>query len=55
MKRNTLIALLSSLCLCVSGQNYDTSHNYVAERIYLNEAGTKYVDNVIYQDGFVDG
>ena len=52
MKQNTLLLLLLSLCLCASGQTYDTSHSYVSERIYLDESGTKYVDNVTYLDGF---
>ena len=52
MKRNTLLLLLLSLCLCASGQTYDTSHSYISERIYLDESGTKYVDNVTYLDGF---
>lgn len=52
MKRNIIIPLLLSLSLCASGQTYDTGHSYVSERIYLNESGTKYVDNVTYLDGF---
>ena len=44
--------LLLSVCLWVTAQNYDTSHSYVSERIYLNEEGTKYIDNVTYLDGF---
>ena len=46
MKRNILTMLLLSVCLWVTAQNYDTSHSYVSERIYLNEEGTKYIDNV---------
>ena len=46
MKRNILTALLLSVCLMAAGQNFDTSHSYVSERIYLNEEGTKYIDNV---------
>ncbi len=52
MKRNILLYLLLSLFLCASGQSYDKSYNYVAERIFLNKEGTKYVDNVAYLDGF---
>ncbi|MBO5741198.1 MAG: hypothetical protein J6R54_04365, partial [Bacteroidaceae bacterium] len=52
MKRNILSALFLSLALWATGQNYDTSHSYVSERIYLNEEGTKYIDNVTYLDGF---
>ena len=42
MKRNILTMLLLSVCLWVTAQNFDTSHSYVSERIYLNEEGTKY-------------
>ena len=52
MKRNILITLFLSLALWATGQNFDTSHSYVSERIYLNEEGTKYIDNVTYLDGF---
>ena len=52
MKRNILTALFLSLALWATGQNFDTSHSYVSERIYLNEEGTKYIDNVTYLDGF---
>ena len=52
MKRNILTTLFLSLALWATGQNFDTSHSYVSERIYLNEEGTKYIDNVTYLDGF---
>ena len=42
MKRNILTMFLLSVCLWVTAQNYDTSHSYVSERIYLSEEGTKY-------------
>ena len=42
MKRNILTTLFLSLALWATGQNFDTSHSYVSERIYLNEEGTKY-------------
>ena len=42
MKRNILTMLLLSVCLWATAQNYDTSHSFVSERIYLNEEGTKY-------------
>lgn len=48
MKRNILTMLLLSVCLWATAQNFDTSHSYVSERIYLNEEGTKYIDNVTY-------
>ena len=52
MKRNIVTMLLLSVCLWATAQNFDTSHSYVSERIYLNEEGTKYIDNVTYLDGF---
>ena len=52
MKRNILTTLFLSLALWATGQNFDTSHSYVSKRIYLNEEGTKYIDNVTYLDGF---
>ena len=52
MKRSLFISILLSVCLLAAGQNFDTSHSYVLERIYLNEEGTKYIDNVTYLDGF---
>jgi len=52
MKRNILTALFLSLALWATGQNFDTSHSYVSKRIYLNEEGTKYIDNVTYLDGY---
>ena len=52
MKRNLFISLLLSVCLLAAGQEYDTLHSHVAKRVYLNEAGTKYIDNVTYLDGF---
>jgi len=52
MKRNILTMLLLAVCLWATAQNFDTSHSYVSKRIYLNEEGTKYIDNVTYLDGF---
>lgn len=52
MKRNLFISLLLSVCLLAAGQEYDTLHSYVSKRTYLNEAGTKYIGNVTYLDGF---
>ena len=52
MKRSFFISILLSVCLLAAGQNFDTSHSYVSKRIYLNEEGTKYIDNVTYLDGF---
>lgn len=51
MKRNILLLLLLSLFLFASGQTFDTLHSYVCERVFLNDSGTKYVDNVTYLDG----
>ena len=52
MKRHLFISILLSVCLLAAGQGYDTLHSYVSKRIYLNEEGTKYIDNVTYLDGF---
>ena len=52
MKRSFFISILLSVCLLAAGQNFDTSLSYVSKRIYLNEEGTKYIDNVTYLDGF---
>jgi len=52
MKRNIFPLFLLSVCLWATAQNFDTSHSYVSKRIYLNEEGTRYIDNVTYLDGF---